>query len=77
MRWERATPVALFLPITHLMSATGVARSRRMRLFARQSPALRCRNQGQVTQDLVLRVGACGQPGLQRKQGLAELRLAP
>ena len=25
--WERATPVALFLPITHSMSATGVARS--------------------------------------------------
>ena len=27
MRWERATPVALFLLITPLMSATGVARS--------------------------------------------------
>ncbi len=30
MRWDRATPVALFLPITHHMSATGVARSQRM-----------------------------------------------
>ena len=27
MRWERATPVALFLSIKHSMSATGVARS--------------------------------------------------
>jgi len=26
IRWERATPVALFLLITHPMSATGVAR---------------------------------------------------
>jgi len=27
MRWERATPMALFLLITHRMSAIGVARS--------------------------------------------------
>jgi len=27
MCWERATPMALFLSITHLMSAIGVARS--------------------------------------------------
>ena len=27
MGWERATPMALFVPITHPMSAIGVARS--------------------------------------------------
>jgi len=27
LRWERATPMALFLSITHPMGATGVARS--------------------------------------------------
>ena len=45
--WERATPVALFLSITHPMSATGVARSQR-RAYAGESRRQSARSTNRV-----------------------------
>src|SRR5216683_1074164 len=42
-----------------------------------QPVTLRRRDQGQVAQYLVLRIGAGGELGLQRQQGLGEPRLVP